>query len=71
MINGDATRDDQVVRRLQSLLSGKPRPEDKVVVMRSDADVEYQRWIEVTGWVEQSGGLLTIQREEELTVQVP
>ena len=71
LLNGDVIRDDQLVARLSSVLAGKPRPEDKVVVLKSDQDVEYQRWIQVTMMIEQAGGMLTIQREEERTVQVP
>lgn len=71
LLNGDAIRDDQLVARLKNLLEGKPRPEDKVVVLKSDQAVEYQRWIEVTMKIEEAGGMLTIQREEERTVQVP
>jgi len=71
VLNGDPIRDDQLVTRLKNLLAGKPRPEDKVVVLKSDQDVEYQRWIETTMVIEDAGGLLTIQREEERTIQVP
>ena len=71
LLNGDPIAERDLVRRLKQALSGKPRPEDKVVVMQSDKDVEYQRWMTVTGMIEESGGLLTIQTEEERTVQVP
>ena len=71
VINGDPIRDGDLGPRLQRLLQGKTRPEDKIVVMSSDPDVEYQRWIETTVVIEQAGGLLTIQREEERTVIAP
>jgi len=70
MLNGDVIQDDQFVERLRSALSGKPRPEDKIVVVKSDKDVEYQRWIVITMMIEEAGGTLTIQREEERTVQI-
>jgi len=71
VLNGDVIRDRDFVERLKGLLQGRPRPEDKIVVMSSDGDVEYQRWISVTSMIEEAGGLLTIQREEERKVQVP
>ena len=40
-------------------------------ILNSDGDVEYQRWMSVTGTIEDAGGLLTIQTEEERTIQVP
>lgn len=71
LLNDDPVSDNQFVERLRGLLSDKPRPEDKVVVMESDNDVEYQRWLQTTVMIEDAGGLLTIQTEEERTVQVP
>ncbi|MCA9175306.1 MAG: biopolymer transporter ExbD [Planctomycetales bacterium] len=71
LLNGDPVSDQQLLSRLKGLLDSKPRPEDKVVVLNSDGDVEYQRWMSVTGTIEDAGGLLTIQTEEERTIQVP
>ncbi len=71
LLNGNVIRDNQLVKGLKSALAGKPRPEDKVVVLKSDQDVDYKRWIEVTMMIDEAGGMLTIQREEERTVQVP
>lgn len=71
LLNGNVIRPEQFVENLAKILASKPRPEDKIVVMQSEKDVEYQRWLEVTTMIEQAGGTLTIQREEERTVQVP
>ena len=70
MLNGDVVRQDQFPERLKAILASKPRPEDKVVVVKSDGDVEYQRWIVISLMIEEAGGTLTIQREEEQTVRV-
>ncbi|QDU92955.1 ExbD/TolR family protein [Lignipirellula cremea] len=70
-INGTVVREEVFVQRLKNLLVGKPRPEDKIVVLKTKPDVEYQHWINVTSKIEEAGGILTIQREEERTVQVP
>jgi biopolymer transport protein ExbD len=69
-INGDFVRTRQFVPRLKSLLAGKPRPEDKVVVVKSKPEVPYHHWITVTTMIEEAGGIVTIQREEEREVQV-
>ena len=37
-------------------------------VTAKDSIVEYQRWIGVTVMIEDAGGLLTIQREEETRI---
>lgn len=62
---------DQFQARLAQLLSAKPRPEDKVVVVRSSKDASYAHWIDVTGRIEAAGGTITLQLEEERTVVAP
>ena len=52
-------------------LAGKARPEDRVVIVKTDKDTPYQKWIRVTSWIEQAGGTITLQLEEERTVVVP
>ncbi|MEY4180085.1 MAG: hypothetical protein RLY70_3659 [Planctomycetota bacterium] len=69
-VNGDLVPQRELLPRLRTLLSGKPRPEDRVVVVKSRPDTPYAFWIEVTGLIEEAGGTVTIQREEERTVQV-
>ncbi len=69
-LNGDAVRIKELVPRLTTMLKGKPRPEDKIVIVKSKLDTPYHHWITVTGMIEESGGLVTIQREEVQTVQV-
>ncbi len=69
-INGDLVPQRQLLPRLKTLLANKPRPEDRVVVVKSRPDTPYAFWIEVTGVIEEAGGTVTIQREEERTVQV-
>lgn len=69
-INGDTVRTPELLPRLSTLLAGKTRPEEKIVIVKSKLDTSYHHWINVTGAIEQAGGLVTIQREEEQTVQV-
>lgn len=70
-INGDVTRPRDFVPNLKRLLSGKARPEDKVVVVKSKPEVPYAHWIAVTAMIEEAGGIITILREEEREVQIP
>ena len=53
--------------RIARLLSQKPRPEDRVVVVKSTADTPYQHWISITSQIQDAGGSITIQREEQRT----
>lgn len=67
-INGDPVRMEQFLPRLRALLRSKTKEEDRVVVVKSRGDVPYHRWILVTGAIEQAGGAITLQLEEERTV---
>ena len=71
LVNGDAMPLNRIPQRLRQLLSNKPRPEDRIVVVKSNDDTPYRHWIEVTGMIEEAGGVITIQREEEREVQLP
>ena len=70
-INGDFFSPENVVARLRTLLAGKTRPEDRVVVVKSRPEVPYHHWINATSMIEEAGGIITIQREEEQEVQIP
>ncbi len=69
-VNGDPVRFEELEGRLRRLLTGKRRPEDRVVVVRSKPDTPYEHWIEVTALVQDLGASITIQREVERTVNV-
>ncbi|HAB14361.1 MAG TPA: biopolymer transporter ExbD [Planctomycetaceae bacterium] len=71
LVNGDPVQPAEFQARLAALLAGKPRPEDKVVVVKSDDDVPYHFWMTVTSQIEDAGGIITLQIEEEREVQVP
>jgi biopolymer transport protein ExbD len=71
ILNGDPLTIKDFGPKLQRLLADKKRPEDRVVVMTSTPDVPYHFWIDVSVAIDQAGGLVTIQREEERTVSVP
>jgi biopolymer transport protein ExbD len=69
-INGERVRAAQFVTRLRELLRGRNRPEDRIVVVKSSPDTPYDHWIDVTGWVEEAGGVITLQIEETREVRV-
>jgi biopolymer transport protein ExbD len=71
LVNGDVVPAAEFAARLTALLAGKPRPEDKVVVVKSDDDVPYHFWMTVTSQIEDAGGIITLQIEEERVIQVP
>ncbi len=70
-INGNFLTLAQFDRKIKSVLAGKPRPEDKVVVVKSRKDVAYNHWIDITSRIEDAGGIITLQLEEEREVQLP
>jgi biopolymer transport protein ExbD len=70
VLNGAAVRHVELPNRLRIHFQGKPRPEDRVVVIKTRPDTPYENWIKVTSMVQDAGGSITIQREEEQTVTV-
>jgi biopolymer transport protein ExbD len=70
VLNGAAVRHADLPARLKTHFTGKPRPEDRVVVIKTRPDTPYENWIAVTSLVQDAGGSITIQREEERTVTV-
>jgi biopolymer transport protein ExbD len=70
VLNGAAVRQVDLKSRLLTHFKGKPRPEDRVVVIKTRPDTPYENWIKVTSTVQDAGGSITIQREEERTVTV-
>jgi biopolymer transport protein ExbD len=71
LINGDQVATGQFETVLRAKLAGKPRPEDKVVIVKSDKDTPYRFWIDITSRIEDAGGIVTLQLEEEREVAVP
>lgn len=69
-INGEPVRPREFVSRLKELLKGRSRPEERIVVVKSSPDTPYDHWIDVTGWIEDAGGVITLQMEESREVSV-
>ncbi len=71
LINGDPVKTTEIKARVKAKLAGKSRPEHRVVIVKSADDVPYHAWIDVTSQIEDAGGIITLQLEEERTVDVP
>jgi biopolymer transport protein ExbD len=69
-IDGGPVRLPDFLPRMRKLLAAKPRAEERIVVVKSAPDVSYDHWIKITGWIEEAGGMITLQIEEERTVSV-
>lgn len=69
-INGDTVKTPELQPRLAKLLQDKQRAEDRIVIVKSKSDTPYHHWIDVTATIERVGGLVTIQRDEEQTIEV-
>lgn len=67
-VNGEDVTVAELRGKLVGLLGNKTRPEDRIVVVKSAKDTPYSHWIRVTGAVEQAGGQITLQLEEEQVV---
>src|SRR5258707_6764090 len=69
-INGIKTELDDLPSKIQTMLTGKSKPEQRVVVVKTTKDTHYHHWIKVTGLIEQAGGIVAIEVEKHSEVQV-
>ena len=53
---------------LTRALENKTSQSDRVVVVKSKPETPYSYWITITEMIEQAGGVVTIQREEEQVI---
>ena len=56
--------------RIRQILSRKKTEAERVVVLKTQADVPYQHWIAMTEIIERAGGIVTLLIEEEQTIQI-
>lgn len=71
LVNGDAVLLPRFEALMKSLLAQKSSPDQKVVIVKSRPDTPYHHWIRVTAAIEDAGGMITLQLEEEREVVVP
>jgi biopolymer transport protein ExbD len=67
-IDGKVKPPAEFLADLKLLLAAKLKPEDRVVIVKSNKDVPYDKWIYFTGLIADAGGIVTLQLEEEQTV---
>ena len=70
ILNGNPLPPETFRKSIELKLADKTRDEDKIVAVKSRKEVPYSHWMAVTGIIEDSGGIITLQLEEEQTVQV-
>jgi biopolymer transport protein ExbD len=68
MLDGLRREDAEFFGLLQEKLLNKVRDEDRVVIVKSEPNTPYSRWIKFTELIEQAGGIITIQTEEEVII---
>ena len=69
-INGTPYQKEQFQEKISQLLIQKETESERIVVVKSQADVSYKDWIAMTEIVEKSGGIVTLLLEEEQTIIV-
>ena len=69
-IDGTPYRLNEFQSRIRQILAQKKTEAERVVVLKSQADVPYEHWIGMTGIIERAGGVVTLLLEEEQTVNI-
>jgi biopolymer transport protein ExbD/biopolymer transport protein TolR len=69
-IDGTPYRLNEFQSRIRQILAQKKTEAERVVVLKSQADVPYKHWIAMTGIIERAGGIVTLLLEEEQTVNL-
>jgi len=70
-INGQHVLLPELRTRIREKLAGTQSEEERIVIVKSKSDVSYQFWIRVTSAIEEAGGIITLQIEEERQVAIP
>ena len=68
MLDGLVRKDTAFFSLIQEKLRNKVRDEDRIVIVKSEPNTPYSRWIKFTELIEQAGGIITIQTEEEVII---
>ncbi len=69
-VNDEETPIENLVAKLTEKLTGKAAPDDRTVVVSLDNDTPYSTYIKVSGLIEQAGGIITLEVEDEKEVMV-
>ncbi len=69
-INGVDAPLEGLRAKIKTMLAGKAKPEQRVVVVKTRKDTPYHHWITVTDLIEQGGGIIAIEVEKSNEVPV-
>jgi|TARA_B100000676_G_scaffold64525_1_gene63997 biopolymer transport protein ExbD len=70
ILNGNPMTPERFSESIALKLADKARDEDKIVAVKSRKEVAYSHWMDITGIIEDAGGVITLQLEETQTVKV-
>ena len=70
ILNGNPMTPERFGQSIALKLADKTRDEDKIVAVKSRKEVAYSHWMDITGIIEDAGGVITLQLEETQTVKV-
>lgn len=69
-LNQEEVTEEALQEKLTEMLKGKVSQEERIVIVASDPDTPYRRWIKVTGIIQNANGMITLQLEDEKRVEV-
>ena len=70
ILNGNPMSPERFSESIALKLADKARDENKIVAVKSRKEVAYSHWMDLTGIIEDAGGVITLQLEETQTVKV-
>jgi biopolymer transport protein ExbD len=70
ILNSNPMTAERFSQSIELKLADKTRNEDKIVAVKSRKEVAYSHWMDITGIIENAGGVITLQLEETQTVNV-
>ncbi len=70
VVNGKVVAAEAVEAKLKSLLAGREREADRVVVVKSANTTPYERWIGITEQIERAGGTVTLKMEKQKEILI-
>ena len=62
---------EELKSKVAGVIAGKSDPAERIVIVKNEGDTPYKTWIRVVGLIEQAGGIITLQLDEEKEVTVP
>ena len=70
ILNGNPMTPERFSESIALKLADKARDEDKIVAVKSRKEVAYSHWMDITGIIEDAGGVITLQLGDTEPVKV-